>query len=161
MQILRVRQCESLVPLSPASVGGPLTHYRNVGGWPAKALEYVSAQGIAPVSLWGANSIDSRHDTPQVQAERLKYRVSEWWDCHPRNFREAMTCALLRIPTALTFNYMRHAVTGADPVRTADGRYGLRVRNSGYGRDASGHTVLLGERAIPDECLAPRVTTAS
>lgn len=160
VQVLRAIQGQPTVFLSAASVGAPLKNYRNVGGWASTAMAYIVKNGIAPASMWPTNAINRKYDTPECREERKKYGVTEWWDMQPRNFDQLMTCLLNRIPCAAGFNWMRHAITPIDPVIGPRGEFGFLSRNSGLYRDRTGHFVVLGNRAIPDDCVAPRVAIA-
>lgn len=159
VEILRVAQGQPMVRLSPASVGGPITRYRNVGGWGSQALKYVAEHGAVPQEQWPANAITSKYDTPETRAARKLYQADEWYDLRPRSFDEEMTCLLLRIPVAIAHNRWRHLVTAVDPVVLPNGRFGRMCHNSGYGRDRNGISVLSEQFGAADEAVAPRVVT--
>lgn len=161
VEILRVVQGQELIRLSPASCGGPITGYRNVGGWGSQGLKYVSENGIVPQSMWPANAIDRRYDTPETRAVRQNFRCDQWWDLRPRNFEQLVTCLLLGFPVSTAFNWWRHLVTAIDPVLMPDGSVGILTSNSGLGRDRNGYTVLSGSKAVPDEQIALQTVTAS
>lgn len=171
LEIIRICQKQPLVRLSAASVAGPLTGYRNVGGWPTQSIEYLSQFGAVPVDLWPNNEVTTKkYSTPEAEASRELYRIKEWYDVvngrnmdgEERLLRMA-TLLVLGFPCSAAYNFMRHAVTPVDMVilPNTNDQLGVFCHNSGYGRDANGFTTLTGSRAIPDECLAPRSVTAS
>lgn len=157
-EVVRVAQNEPMVILSPASAGGPIKGFRNVGGWGAEGLEYIVEHGLVPVDKWPANAIDRRYNTAENRELAMKYRVTEWWDLKPRNFQQLATCLLSRIPVAGGFNFWSHEVTLIDLVRLPNGKYGVRFRNSwGMSYGDRGYSILTGNQMLPDDAVAPRV----
>lgn len=69
------------VDLSPASVGGPIKGYRNVGGWGGEAFKYASENGFVPCDKWGANAIRSSLDTEETRALRPHFQIREGFMC--------------------------------------------------------------------------------
>lgn len=143
------------VPLSPASVAGPITRYRNVGGWGQQAHAYIQQHGIAPQSTWPPNAIDSRYAGPS-QEVRKKYGVFEWFELPRRDLQAALSLMAQDVCVPMAHNWMRHLVNGIEPVYK-NGQWGYLARNSGYARDATGHTIIMGNRAVPDEACCVRV----
>lgn len=157
VEIIRCLAGEEMIRLSPASCGGPIKGYRNVGGWGAEGLRYIIEHGIVPQSMWPPNAIDRRLDTPQSREERKKFRTPEWVECRPRTTREWMSLLLQRIPVAVGYNWWRHEVTMIDPVRMSGGSYAARINNSwGTGWKDNGRSILSGSRVQPDDAVAPR-----
>lgn len=163
VEVMRVIQNQGMVILSPASAGGPITGFRNVGGWGKPGLVYISENGLVPVAQWPANAIDRQYNTAANRALALDYRVVEWWELRPRNLNELMSCLLRRIPVAVGLNWWRHEVTYYDPV-WINGQPGARLRNS-WGMNwpqagARGYSILQGSRLLPDDAVAPRSVLA-
>lgn len=161
VELLRLSQGQPYVQLSPASCAGPITGYRNQGGYSHRGVEYVVKNGIVPASIWPANAIDKRYDTAQAREQRQLYQVDDWTELSPRNFSQLMTLLLLKIPVATSHNWMRHAVTAVAPLVTGRNQFAVLFHNSGYGRDRNGYTVLSESKATPDAAIAPTVVTAS
>lgn len=168
LEICRLIQGQKLVRLSPASVAAPLTGFRNVGGWGAKALDYIVKHGVCPVSLWPPNAISRKYDTEASRAERQKYRVTHWYDVVTtqnmsarERFERLATMLLLGYPCSVAYNWWGHLVCAVDLVLLNDGKFGVFCHNSGAGRDAQGFTVLSESRGAPDECLAPHIAAVS
>lgn len=112
VEVVRTTAGQQLVRLSPASVGGPIKNYRNVGGWGTEGLEYLVKNGSVPQSMWPPNAISRQYDTAETRAVRAQYKVLEFNDLRPRNFDQAASCYLQRIPVALGLNWWSHEVTG-------------------------------------------------
>lgn len=168
--VLRAVAGKPHIPLSPASVAGPATKYRNwsgrpagVGGWTSQALKYVVEHGIATAETWPANDLNPKWDNADSQASRSHHGVTEWWDGSSDSdvaFAQMMTCVFNRLPVPGGYPWMSHAVDAIDPIMDARGTtFGVRVRNTGLYRDKYGMTELLGSRAMPSEIVAPRVTS--
>ncbi len=164
MEVMRVIQNQEMVILSPASAGGPITGYRNRGGWGKEGLLYLIENGAVPVERWPANAIDRRYNTPENRALAMKYRVVEWWELRPRNLNELMSCLLRRIPIAVGLNWWRHEVTYYDPI-WLNGKPGARHRNSWSmswpNQGAGGYSILQGSKLLPDDAVAPRSVLAA
>lgn len=164
VEVMRVIQNQAMVILSPASAGGPVTGFQNVGGWGKQALLYIIEKGLVPADKWPANAIDRRYNTPENRALALDYRVVEWWELKPRNLDELISCLLRRIPVAVGLNWWSHEVSYYDPV-WVNGQIGVRDRNS-WGMDwpnagAGGYSILQGSRLLPDDAVAPRSVIAA
>lgn len=168
VEILRVKQGEPLVRLSPASCGGPIKGYRNVGGWGTEGLAYIVEHGIVPQEMWPPNAINRQYDTPESREARKAYKVQEWWDVvdlgqrDRERFDRLATCLLLGIPVAIGLNWWRHEITAMDLVALGGGQYGVRINNSwGTRWETNGRSVLSESKATPDDAVAPRVSTPS
>lgn len=158
----RVIQGEQFVRLSPASVCAPIKGYRNVGGWGTEALRYIVEHGIVPQSEWPANAIDRKYDNAETRELRKKFKVQEWFDLRPRSEMELLSCLCRRIPVAVGYNWWGHEVTAIDPVALGNGKYGIRIDNSwGKGWQSNGRGILSGTKHLPDDAVAPRMTTPS
>lgn len=154
--ILRVVQGEPYVELSAASVGGPMLKYQDRGYSVTTGMQWFAEHGAAPVELWPNAAIDRRYATPQVAAERQKYRLLEWWELQPRNFDQKMTCLLLRLPVPCGYSWWGHAIDAVDPVRLGRDEFGTRERNS-WGSDwgDNGYCILEEGRSRASEQFCP------
>lgn len=159
VEIVRLLQNEPMVSLSPASVGGPITGFRNVGGYGPTALEFIVKNGICPSSAWPDTALDSRYYTPANRKLASEYRVTEWWELEPGNLDQLVSCLLLGIPVAGGFDWWSHEVAMIDPV-WRDGQVCVRIRNQWQGWGDDNFAVLQGPRMIPDDAVCPRVATA-
>jgi hypothetical protein len=146
------------IPLSAASVGGPITNYRNVGGWPIDAVKFVAEKGVVPSSLWPDNAIDRRYDTPETQAARNLHKIISWWDI-PQNSMQAilsLLCQNITIPVGLL--WWRHAVEYVDPLyfggRDWINSFGTRLKNSWGDWEDDGYGILRGSKMVPDDAIA-------
>jgi hypothetical protein len=158
-ELARIIAGQPHVPLSPASVGAPINGYRNAGGWGTKGIAYGSEHGWVPESMWPANAIDRRYDTPETRAIRAKYQVDDWVDCRPGNFDQAMTMLLLRRPGLRADMRWSHLVACMDPLYLPNGRFAMLCPNSGLGRDRNGYTVLDETFGRMEEIIFVSVTT--
>jgi len=163
-EIVRVKQNQKMVILSPASAGAQIKNYRNRGGWGKEGLEFIIEKGLVPVDKWPANGIDRKYATEENLKLALDYRVVEWWELRPRNLNELMSCLLRRIPIAVGYNWWLHEVTLVDPV-WLDGRAAGRIRNSWSMNwptpGAGGYSILQGRKLLPDDAVAPRTAIAA
>lgn len=161
VETVRLTMNQPMVILSPASAGGPIKGYRNVGGWGKEGLEWIVTHGLVPVDKWPANAISSSYNTEENKRLGLNYRVTEWWELQPRNLDELMSCLFRSIPVAVGYSWWGHEVTASDPA-WIDGAIALRIRNSwSMGWGSQGYGILQGNRMFPDDAVAPRVAIAS
>jgi hypothetical protein len=162
LEIVRVIQNQPMVSLSPASAGGPIKRFQNVGGWGEEGLQWIVDHGVCPSELWPDTSINSRLYTEENKAAALDYRVTEWWELVPRNLDQLVSCLLRRIPVAGGFNWWSHEVTLVDAV-WLNGTVAIRIRNSWGDRSdwPNGFGILQGSKMLADDQVAPRVAVAS
>lgn len=162
MTIKRVMRGLDPVRVSPASMGAPITGYRDLGGWPLIGAKYAAERGGAREVLWPANEINRRYATADAEDDRQNFRIAEWHDCPKDSFDVAATCALLKIPGVACYDWWRHSVCSVRLYRL-DGRrrYGLGIRNSwgsiwGHKNDLGrgGFCVLEEGRGTPSDFLA-------
>jgi hypothetical protein len=158
----RAAQGQKHVPLSPASVAGPINGYANTGGWPKEALAYIRRHGIVPQSMWAPNAIDRRLKTPAADAAALNHRCLEWWELQPRNLAQLVSCLLLDWnPVPLGLLWWGHAVCAIDPI-WRDGEVAIVFANSydvTWGTE--GYGVLQGNKRVPDDANCPRTVLAA
>lgn len=161
LEIVRVIENQPKVSLSPASVGAIIKNFQNVGGWGSEGLRFLAEKGCVPSSLWPDTAIDRKYNTAEANAERQKYRVTEWWELKPRNFEELATCLLMNVPVAVGYNWWGHEVTAVS-LTYKGGDFGIVIDNSwGPGWENNGRGVLLGKKALPDDAVCPRVAIAA
>ncbi len=168
VQVARAAAGKPYVPLSAGSVAGPATNYKNwngspagVGGWGLQAAKWIVKDGIAPQSLWPNSSLNPKNDTEEVRTERQKYRINPdgWLDLPPQQWEPVLTCILLGYSCPMAHNEWGHLTNAISLAIDAKGRINTLVRNSGYGRDKTGHTWLPESFGTPDETLAVRLVT--
>lgn len=162
LEYVRLLQNQKVVELSPASAGAPIQNFRNVGGYGKLALQWIEERGLVPTELWPDNAIDRRYYTPENRQAALDYRASEWWVFEPGDLLAVLSCSVgLGIPVSVGLNWWSHQVTYADG-RLVDGEPWPVIRNSwGMGWQDMGYAVLQGQRARPDDAVAPAVALSS
>lgn len=161
VECVRLQQGQKKVILSPASAGGPIKNFRNVGGWGDEGLRYLAEHGCCPVSKWPANAISSTYYTEENKKLAKKYRVTEWYELKPRNHHQMISLLLRGIAVAVGYNWWGHEVTAVEAV-WLDGQAVIRIRNSwGMGWGTQGYGILQGSRMYADDAVAPRVAIAA
>lgn len=161
VELIRAKQGQRHVELSPASAGAQIKNYWNVGGWGREGLEWIVKHGVAPVDLWPANAINRRYRTEQAVAEALKYRVDEWWVLPDRDLDAMVSCVLRGHPVSVGYNWWRHQVT-ATGILWVDGTVALEIGNSwGEAWGTMGYGMIQGNRMLPDDATAPRTALAA
>lgn len=163
IMLLRAAERQPFVLLSPASIGGPVTGYKNQGAMIADDLQQIVNGGCASQSFVPPNQIGLAGFKSGWKEDALQHRVNEWWDLGHKNaqmFDRCFTILLTGIPVCVAYNWWGHAVTLVDPVIMPDGSFGFRFRNS-WGADwpkagANGYALLPEGKGTPDEAYAPR-----
>lgn len=158
-EIARIFAGQPHVPLSPASIACIITNFSNRGGWGGQALDELSKDGAVPESLWPPNAIDRQYNSGNANAQRVRFRATDWIECAPRNFDQLMTLSLKRIPCLRADNRWSHLVAVMDPLVLPDNRFAFLCPNSGLGRDADGYTIIAETFGGPDESYGITVTT--
>jgi hypothetical protein len=155
--------CEMGQPMriiSAASIGGPITGYRNEGGSPAEAVKFAMAKGAVRVDLWPSNAISASYaKKPEVKADYPKNRISATLaDLGEQSmFDEVATCVLLGAPVVVSYDWWGHAVLALG-LEYQNGKYYLILRNS-WGEYEDHGFFLLPEgrgpnRGTPDDAQA-------
>lgn len=161
LQIMRARQGQPYVSLSPASVAGPINGFRNQGGWGEDALVQLRAFGAVPTQYWGDIDINSRLWNSTNKQIAMSYRADEYFRLTPRNLDEHISLLLHGIPCAVGLNYWGHEVLDVDPV-WENGQIGVEFINSWdvtWGED--GYGKRQGNRILADDNVAILSTVAS
>jgi hypothetical protein len=154
--------------LAPESVGGPLTNWRNEGGYAAEAFGGLETAGACEASfLDKPNSLHYRNWKEGWQENALNYRVQDWYDLETSDnleppatcFDEVITCLLMKLPVAAGLDWWGHLICFLDPVILPDGTVGVRFINS-WGVDwptpgANGYACLTESRGTPDGAACP------
>jgi len=155
---LRAQQGLPHVPLSPASVAAPIKNYRNQGGWGSEALEYIREHGIAPQSLWPANAISRKYDTPECRAERVKYLATEVFEELPnRSYEHLVTMLLLGYSVAVGYNWWHHEVLAVGLASKDE-----TIIDNSWTPDwgDNGRGILTRKKAVPDDAVVAREAAA-
>jgi hypothetical protein len=162
---LRAVQNQPFVLLSPASIAGPVTGFRNEGAFIAEDLQQIVDVGCASQEYVPANQIGRSGFRDGWEQDAAKHRVSEWWDLQRGDhlmFDRCMTLLLSRQPICVAYDFWGHAVTLVDPEQLDNGYFAVRFRNSwGEGWGENGYALLQEGKGTPSEAYCPRSTTVS
>ncbi len=155
--------------LSPESVGGPCTGWRNQGGYASEAFDHLQNFGACESSYMDApHSLRPNRWKPDWPVNAVLHEAVEWYDLDGQDsnlFDEVITCLLNRIPVAAGLDWWGHLVCFLDPLLLPDGSVGVLFQNS-WGVDwptpgANGLAALTESRATPDGAAAPIIVTQS
>lgn len=162
VQVARALNNSEHIPLSPASVAAPIKNYRNEGGWGIQAVKYIAEHGVAPQSLWPANAINKQYDTAESRAAREPFKIEQagWLDLPPDAWEPLWTLIVIGFPCPMAHMEYSHEVLAIDLGLSAKGTIRTLCRNSGYARDATGHSWVDEKFGRPDEALAIQLVTA-
>ena len=157
-QTVRAVMNEPQIELSPASAGGPITGYKNVGGWGLPALQFVSDKGLVPSSIWNDTAYNAKNLYTEANKKiALDFRCPEWWKLESDSLEQAASCVLQNIPVPAGYDWWGHLIYLVDLVFIG-GVPCFRIRNS-WGdipEFPNGFGILKGKRAIPNDAVAPR-----
>ena len=151
--------------LSPESVAGPCTGWRNQGGYASEAFNQLQSAGACESSFMDApHSLRASRWKAGWQENAKLHRAVQWYDIG-RSFDQVITCLLNRIPVAAGLDWWGHLVCFLDPVILPDGSVGVLFQNS-WGVDwpkpgANGYATLTEAKATPDGAGAPVLTSCS
>lgn len=165
IRLNRVVQGERDVVLSPGSIGGPVTGYRNEGAVIEDDLRQIVEFGAATIDFVPANQISKGGWKPGAVENAALHKVTHWWDLGNKDSQMFLRCATLLlqgIPVCVGYNWWSHAVTLTALVEISPGKFGFEFRNSwgaSYGED--GYGILAEGKGTPDSAYAPRQATAS
>ena len=170
VEIQRAVQGLTRLDLSPESVGGPCTHWRDEGGYASEAFDQLQNFGACESSFMNApHSLRYNLWKPGWQQNALLHEAVQWYDIENGDasptFDEVITCLLQRVPVAAGLDWWGHLVCFLDPIILPDDSVGVLFMNS-WGADwptrgANGLACLTESRGTPDGAAAPFVVTAS
>jgi hypothetical protein len=155
--------------LSPESVGGPCTNWRNEGGYASEAFDQLQNHGACESRFMDApHSLHVNRWQSGWQENAQCHEAVDWYELDGGDgniFDEVITCLLNRIPVAAGLGWWGHLVCFLDPVILPDGNVGVLFQNS-WGVDwptpgANGLACLTEDRATPDGAAAPIIVTES
>lgn len=123
--------------LSPHATACKQTGFRDEGGWGAKALEFMAANGIPDVDHWKEKSMSKSYDTPETWANAKLYMPDvQFADLASPNYNrdlswlQRLTNLVNRNPTVDDYDWWGHCVHALDVVVGAAQR--------AFSRDESG-----------------------
>jgi C1A family cysteine protease len=163
----RAKSNQPYVPLSAYAVAATIKKGKDEGGWCGLSAKFWREKGGPSQSLWPQGDRDYRkYDKPEIWANAQLHMISEDFvdltrSVYDQNltFEQVICCLLARIPLAVDFNWWGHSVCALDPVEVEAGSFGIRILNSWSDKwGDQGMSVLRGEKAIPNSCVATRVT---
>lgn len=153
-EVARITANLPYIALSPESIGGPLTNWRNQGGWGGDAVQqYLSTGACANVYMDSANSLSPSRWKSGWEADRANFKALLSLDV--KSWDEVITLLLLRIPLTAGYNWWSHEVALYAPTVLSNGQVGLIFRNSwGDSWGDSGFSTLNKSKGTPDDCQA-------
>lgn len=164
VETIRALQGQPFVSLSPESVGGPVTGWRNQGGWGTQALEQLENVGCCATSYMdSANSLSYRRWGSAWKDDCANHKVTgAWASIDDGGFDAVFTATLLRMPVSIGLDWWGHQVQVLDPVVFDDGSYGVLFRNS-WGSDwgDDGYSTLTESKSQPSGSFAAVSVVAS
>ena len=117
--------------LSPASVGGPVTNYRNVGGWGGPALKRIAEKGIYESKDWPVNYWQSNKYMSEEGSERaLANRISDWFETEEGNFLQLASLVVDDVPCFIGVPNWGHEVEVTQILSLPGGKFGVYGPNS-------------------------------
>jgi hypothetical protein len=155
LMIIRAKQNEPYVELSPHAVGCIIKGYRNQGGWGSQSLEFLTEVGCPSSEFWPLRSSSRSNDNPNMRVNAAKHKVTEWQDHNPRDKAQLVTCLLNGIPVVSDHNWWRHSVLSLDIVSFKP--FKVLILNSWGNWGNNGTGILEGAKAIPDGAISPLV----
>lgn len=149
-EIIRAIETGRVWSFSPASAGGPIKGFRNVGGWGSQALEYFKQNGLNETKDWPDNAINRSYYTDANRQEAKRHGVLEYYVL--RSWQERVSVILHGIPLADGYNWWSHEVTGVHVLKRS---HDLVIRNSwGMGWGDKGFSTLSGSRKMANDSVA-------
>jgi len=154
LELVRMKQNQPLVRLSPASVAAPIKRFANRGGWGRDAIRWLADRGAVPVGSWPANSRDQKYYNDSNRELAKNYMVREWVECQPRNLSQMVSLLLRGIPLAAGYNWWGHEVTLCEAI-WLDGEVAIRFRNSWGNWGDYGFGIVRGSKMLADDLVGP------
>jgi hypothetical protein len=156
--ILRGKAGLPYIDLSAFSGAAQIKRGRNEGGWCQESVRWIAEHGTATSEFWPQNSFDLRNVTPEMQANAMENRFTEFEDGEPGNKMLFLTALALGCPVVSDFNKLMHSmltleIESIKPFRIR----GLNSWQQDWGPSGNGEFV---ETSMPDNWMVLRVPTA-
>lgn len=120
-----------VLSLSPASAGGPISGYRNVGGYGAQALKWGAENGYCATDLWPANAIQRSYYTEEAKANAKLHRFLDWEETDIGAFDQLVELVLYRHePCFIGVPKWGHEVEVTEILALPNGKFGVAGPNS-------------------------------
>ena len=167
LELCRVLEGLPHVELSPESVGGPATNWRNVGGYASEAFDQIQNYGACEASyLDKPCSLKPNRWKTGWEANAKTHEVVDWYNVDGSDgpmFEEVVTCLLNKKPIAAGLGWWGHLVAFVGVVLLPDGTVGILMQNSWLQGDwprkgDNGLAILTESLATPDGAAAPIIT---
>lgn len=157
MMTMRMQSGEGVIRPSPASAGGPITGFQNVGGWSSNGLEYVVEKGMNDESEWPPTAISRTYYTEENKQLALKNKAIEVFYCNPsdkkQRWLETGTALSAGFAVAAGYNHWSHAI-GLLQMNLAHDVDLANSWGSGWGDNGHGRLTKSSGKAQPDDaCL--------
>jgi len=158
VETCRAIQGQRHVSLSPESVGGPVTGWRNRGGYGEQALDQLTKVGACESTFMDKpNSISPKKWKAGWEDNCANYKITMSW-FEVATFDEVMTALFMRMPVSIGLDWWSHQVLLTDPHMFADGTFGPVMRNS-WGENwptegAGGWSTLTESKSQPSSSFA-------
>lgn len=160
--ICRAKDNQPYADLSAYAVGCIIKNFRDEGGWGEESLKFIADRGVPTSQFWPQQGTRREYDNPATWENAALHRfTAEWMALDSGNMKaQLVTCLLLNIPVVTDLNWWSHSICTLDLVSISPFR--TRIWNSwGDSWSENGTGILEGNRAIPDDALAPRVMNPS
>lgn len=175
VEVDRLRLGLAALDLCPESLGGPLTDWKNEGGYAAEAFQGLETAGIAESYLCPTpHSLNPRLWDSAWQTNAKSHECMSWYDLESDDrqptFDEVITALLTPLPVAAGLDWWGHLVaflaavvipreSGLPPNTPTDDTIGVLFQNS-WGPDwpskgENGYAVLTEAFATPDGAGVP------
>jgi hypothetical protein len=167
MRVVRATNGQPHLDLSAAAVAAQVKNFRNQGGNTYQSIPWVAEHGVPTMDTWPANAIDRSLVTPEMKAEAMLNRLTEWWELDDNDFEQKATCLLSGIPVAAGYSHWSHLICDLDLVYRGSGssiEFGVHFMNSWgatWGDYKNGRGELWGRKAVSFDQAAPRVVRVS
>lgn len=160
--LVRASNNQPYSDLSAFAVACIIKGYRDEGGWGQESLDFIAKRGVPSATFWPQRSMSPSNDKPETWENAKLHRVTEWMQ--PKTKRQFATCLCNNIPVVSDYNFWSHSVCDCRLLAWGANGANLKIRlwNSwGDGWSANGMGDLDSSKAMPDDMVAPRVTTAA
>lgn len=121
--LIRARDDQPYLDLSPYAGACRIKNYRDEGGWGAQGVDDIMDNGDPTAEFWPQRAVSRQYDNANTWANAKLHRFTEGFidmgsPQYDRTltFNQVITCLLSRIPVVVDFNWWSHSVCAADAV---------------------------------------------
>lgn len=165
-RILRAKARLPYKELSATAAAAQIMNFRQKGGNTFDGIPWLVKNGIPETKYWPERSLDRKYLTPEMTANALENKLTEWDEMEPNDMEQKATALLNGFPVCAGYMHWGHMISDFDLIYRKRGNsyeFGVESLNSHgptWGEFGNGRVQLWGSKAVSFDQAMLRVVRA-